>query len=68
VTVVGGNQLDGLWFVTWTILSRHGVMEMKVYIHVPKEKRKKLEPSGKKGTFGDTESLIWRLILRSMRL
>jgi hypothetical protein len=51
VTVGGGNRLDGLWFETWSKLSRHGVVDMTVYIHVPKEKRKKLEPFGKKGTF-----------------
>ena len=41
---------------------------MIVYIHVTKEKRTKLEPSGKKGTFADTEYLIWRSIVRSKRL
>jgi hypothetical protein len=32
---------------------RHGAdcPDMTVYIHAPKEKRTKLEPSGKKGTF-----------------
>jgi hypothetical protein len=25
VTVAGGNRLDGLWFETWSRLSRHGV-------------------------------------------
>ena len=33
------------------------VFSFSVYIHVPKEKRKKLDPSGKKGTFvGYSES------------
>jgi hypothetical protein len=49
---------------TWSRLSRHRV----VHIHVMKEKRTKLEPSGKKGTFADTEYLIWRSIVRSIRL
>jgi hypothetical protein len=49
--VAGGNRSDGLWFETWSRLSRQGVVYMPVYIHVPKEKRTKLEPSGKKGTF-----------------
>jgi hypothetical protein len=51
VTVAGGNKLDGLWFETWRKLSRHGVVDMTIYIHVPKEKRTKLVPYGKKGTF-----------------
>jgi hypothetical protein len=49
--VAGGNMLDGLWFETWSRLSRHGVVGVTEYIHVLKEKRMKLEPSGKKGTF-----------------
>jgi hypothetical protein len=51
VTVAGDNRSDGLWFETWSRLSRHGVVNMTIYIHVPKEKRTKLEPYEKKGTF-----------------
>jgi hypothetical protein len=51
VTTVGGNKLDGLWFETWSKLSRQGVVYMTIYIHKPIEKRTKLEPSRKKGTF-----------------
>jgi hypothetical protein len=51
VTVAGGNILDGLWFETWSRLSRHGVVYMTIYIHIPKAKRTKLEPSGKKDIF-----------------
>jgi hypothetical protein len=46
-----GNRLDGLDFNTWSILSRHRFLYMTVYIHVPKVKRMKLEPSRKKDTF-----------------
>jgi hypothetical protein len=42
VTVVGGNMSDGVWLETWRRLSRHGVVDMTTYIHVPKEKRTKL--------------------------
>jgi hypothetical protein len=49
VIVVGGKNLDGIWFQTWSILSRQEVVYMIVYIHVPK--RTKLEPSRKKGNF-----------------
>jgi hypothetical protein len=27
VTVAGGNRLDGLWFETWSRLSRQGVVD-----------------------------------------
>jgi hypothetical protein len=27
VTVAGGNKLDGLWFETWSRLSRRGVVD-----------------------------------------
>jgi hypothetical protein len=36
---------------------RHRVVYMTVYIHVPKEKRMKLEPSGKKDTFCGIQSV-----------
>jgi hypothetical protein len=51
VMVAVGNRLDGLYFNTWSRLSRHRVLYMTVYIHVPKVKRTNLEPSGKKDTF-----------------
>jgi hypothetical protein len=47
VTVAVGNRLDGLWFETLSRLSGHGVVCMTIYIHIPKAKRTKLEPSGK---------------------
>jgi hypothetical protein len=53
VTVVSGNMLDGLWFETWSRLSRQGVVDMTIYIHVRRRRGRtsKLEPFGKKGTF-----------------
>jgi len=51
VTVASSNMSDGIWFETWRKLSRNGVVDMIVYIHVSKEKRTKLEPYGKKSTF-----------------
>jgi hypothetical protein len=50
LTVASGNKLDGLWFETGSRLSRHGVVDMTIYIHVLKEKRANLEPSRKKDT------------------
>jgi hypothetical protein len=32
-------------------MSKHGVVDMIVYFHVPKNMRTKLEPFGKKDTF-----------------
>jgi hypothetical protein len=38
-------------------IGHFGIFGCPVYLHVPKEKRSKLEPSGRKGTFvGYTES------------
>jgi hypothetical protein len=34
VTIEGGNKLDGLWFETWSRLSRHRVVYRIIYIHV----------------------------------
>jgi len=48
------QQFRGSLVETWSKLSRHRV----VHIHVMKEKRMKLEPFGKKGTFTNTEYLI----------
>jgi hypothetical protein len=48
VTVVGGNILNGIYFDTWSRLSKHGVVYMIVYIHISKMK---LEPSEKKDIF-----------------
>ena len=54
-----GSYNDGckrqhiIWSIakTWSRLSKHRVVHMTVHIHVPKEKRLKLKPYGKKGTF-----------------
>jgi hypothetical protein len=51
--VVGRKRLNSLYFETWRRLSKHGVTYMKIYIHIPKKKKKTmLEPFEKKGTFG----------------
>jgi hypothetical protein len=45
------------------------IFECPIYIHVPKEKRTKLDPSGKNGTFvGDSEtSKAYRIYIPGQR-
>ena len=52
MTIADENMLDDLWIETWSRLSKHGIVNMTICIHVPKDMMTNLEHSRKNDNFG----------------